>query len=74
MSALPQPLHPALNADHAHDHGHEHAGHHEIGFLKKYIYSGDHKIIGIQFLFLGMMFFVVGGMLAMLMKQPAHAA
>jgi len=46
MTAIPHPLHShAAHADDA--HGHEH---HEIGFVKKYIFSADHKIIGIQFL------------------------
>jgi heme/copper-type cytochrome/quinol oxidase subunit 1 len=52
---------------HGHGHGDGHA-HPEIGFLKKYVFSIDHKIIGIQFLFLGLMFFVVGGLLAMLIR------
>ena len=42
--------------------------HPEVGFLKKYVFSIDHKIIGIQFLFLGLMFMVVGGLLAMLIR------
>src|SRR5689334_14008719 len=44
------------------------AGHGEVGFLKKYIFSIDHKVIGIQFLFMGLMFMVVGGLLAMLIR------
>src|SRR3954468_20556988 len=48
------------------NHGHE--AHPEVGFLKKYVFSTDHKIIGIQFLFLGLMFMVVGGLLAMLIR------
>src|SRR4051812_11768579 len=63
MTAIPHPL------GHSHADSHEHAhGHEELGFLKKYIFSGDHKIIGIQFLFMGLMFFVVGGLLAMLVR------
>src|SRR5436305_14448830 len=61
MTAIPHPL------GHADDHAGEHA-HHEIGFLKKYIFSSDHKIIGIQFLFLGLAFMVIGGLLAMLIR------
>src|SRR4051812_13580029 len=61
MTAIPHPI--------SYDDGHSHAhGHHEIGFLKKYIFSADHKIIGIQFLFLGLAFMVVGGLLAMLVR------
>src|SRR6188768_3166161 len=64
MTAIPHPLHShAAHADDA--HGHEH---HEIGFVKKYIFPVDHKIIGLQFLFLGLMFFVIGGLEAMLVR------
>src|SRR3954452_18337478 len=68
MTAISQPFPGHNHADaHAHDDSHAHA-HEELGFLKKYIFSGDHKIIGIQFLFMGLMFFVVGGLLAMLVR------
>ncbi len=39
--------------------------HHEIGFLKKYVFSTDHKMIGIQFLFTGLVTLLIGGLLAM---------
>src|SRR3982751_6972423 len=51
---------------HADSHGHE--GHPEVGFLKKYVFSIVHKVIGIHFLFMGLMFMVVGGLLAMLIR------
>src|SRR5947208_8019135 len=41
---------------------------HEPGFLGKYVFSTDHKIIGIQFLFSGLIFFFIGGALAMLVR------
>src|ERR671939_35519 len=51
---------------HAYDHSHAHAGHaHTVGFLGKYIFSRDHKIIGIQFLFSTLLWFLVGGLLAL---------
>ncbi|MEA2710146.1 MAG: cytochrome c oxidase subunit [Phycisphaerales bacterium] len=65
MTAIPHPLAGAHGHDHAHDHAH---GHEELGFLKKYIFSADHKIIGIQFLFMGLFFMLVGGLLAMLIR------
>ena len=34
-------------------------------FWRKYIFSTDHKIIGIQFLFVSLLFLLVGGILAM---------
>ncbi len=42
--------------------------HHELSFLRKYIFSEDHKIIGIQFLFSGLIFFLIGGTLALLVR------
>jgi heme/copper-type cytochrome/quinol oxidase subunit 1 len=38
------------------------------GWLRRYIFSTDHKVIGIQFLFAGLLFFLLGGLLAMLMR------
>jgi cytochrome c oxidase subunit I len=51
----------------SHSHAEAHA-HPELGFLRKYIFSEDHKIIGIQFLFSGLIFFLVGGSLALLVR------
>jgi len=46
-----------------------HAGHHEeLGFLRTYVFSTDHKMIARQFLFLGLSMLVIGGFLAMLMR------
>jgi cytochrome c oxidase subunit 1 len=42
--------------------------HHEPGFLGKYLFSQDHKIIGIQFLFTSIIFLGVGGILALLVR------
>src|SRR5947209_7461759 len=44
---------------------HEHP---ELGFIRKYIFSTDHKIIGIQFLFSSLIFFLLGGLLALLVR------
>ncbi|MGB5546889.1 MAG: hypothetical protein WBM74_09985, partial [Polyangiales bacterium] len=43
---------------HAHDPDH---GHHEQSFLSKYIFSTDHKIIGIQYMFTGILMALIGG-------------
>ncbi|MGH7475809.1 MAG: cytochrome c oxidase subunit I [Longimicrobiales bacterium] len=37
-------------------------------FVRKYIFSTDHKIIGIQFLFMSLFFLFVGGILAAMMR------
>src|SRR6266508_6715370 len=46
----------------AHGAGAHHA---PMSFWRKYIFSTDHKIIGIQFLFVSLFFLLVGGLLAM---------
>ena len=46
----------------------EHAAHHEKSFLTTYVFSTDHKVIGIQFLFSTLIFFVIGGLLAMALR------
>ncbi len=55
---------------HAHDdsHGHDHDDHHELGFWQKYIFSTDHKIIGIQYGLTGLVFLLFGFMLMLVMR------
>jgi len=57
----------AVTADQLHGHdAHAHAhGHHELGFLQKYVFSTDHKVIGIQFLVTTLLMLLVGGLLAL---------
>jgi len=45
--------------DDAHDHGHEQS------FVSKYVFSTDHKVIGIQFLVTTLLMLMVGGALAL---------
>src|SRR5579872_3545150 len=63
-------LNPAghLVTTHEHDAAHAHGAHHEIGFVKKYIFSTDHKIIGIQFLITTLLMLLVGGSLALAVR------
>ena len=56
-------------------HGHHHEGHHEgehahpqLGFWRKYVFSTDHKVIGIQYLVTAMSMAVIGGTLSLLMR------
>jgi cytochrome c oxidase subunit I len=51
---------------HTAEHG-EHT-HHELGFWRKYVFSTDHKIIGIQYLITAMFMAMVGGTLSLLMR------
>src|ERR1700740_3082522 len=50
---------------HAHDAAHEH---HELGWWRKYIFSTDHKVIGIQYGLCGLVFLFFGFCLMMLMR------
>ncbi|MGH7472788.1 MAG: cytochrome c oxidase subunit I [Candidatus Methylomirabilales bacterium] len=47
---------------------HETHGTHELGFVRTYIFSTDHKMIARQFLFLGLFMMLIGGLLAMLIR------
>lgn len=49
----------------AHD---AHAHHVELGFCRTYVFSTDHKMIGRQFFFLGLLMLFIGSSLAMLMR------
>jgi cytochrome c oxidase subunit 1 len=49
-------------------HGHGQSGSHGMGvgeFIRTYVFSLDHKIIGLQFLFSTLLWFLVGGLLAL---------
>ncbi|MCI0343235.1 MAG: cbb3-type cytochrome c oxidase subunit I, partial [Planctomycetales bacterium] len=46
-------------------HGGEHSEHHELSFIRKYVFSTDHKMIGKQFLMSSFLFLLIGGGLAM---------
>jgi len=50
--------------------------HHKLGFWRTYVFSTDHKTIGIQFLFTSLVMILFGGLLAMLIRWqlgwPGH--
>ncbi len=55
------------SAGHAHAaHAHEH--HHEPGFFQKYIFSTDHKVIGIQYGVMALLFLLLGFILVAAMR------
>jgi cytochrome c oxidase subunit 1 len=60
MSTTEQEILPAAAGGH-HDH-------HELPFIRKYVFSTDHKMIGKQFMFVSLFFLFVGGALASLMR------
>ncbi len=61
----------AKHADaHADDTGSGHHGHHEEpGFIKKYLWSTDHKMIGFQYMFTGMAMALVGAFMAYVFRM-----
>lgn len=52
---------------HAHD-GVHHDEHHELGFWQKYVFSTDHKVIGIQYGITSLLFLFLGFCLMMMMR------
>ncbi|MGH2569055.1 MAG: hypothetical protein ACRDGA_12015, partial [Bacteroidota bacterium] len=52
------------------EHGVHPAGHHEeeLGFWRKYVFSIDHKVIGLQYMFTALIFLFIGFTLMMLMR------
>ena len=44
------------------------AHHEELGFWRKYVFSTDHKVIGIQYAVTGLLFLLFGFSLMMLMR------
>ena len=57
----------SASATHADDHGH-HDDHHDPGFIKKYIFSTDHKMIGLQYGITAGLFLLFGFYLMMVMR------
>src|SRR3954470_4298718 len=64
-----EPAHGPTNPAHADAHGHDpHVHEDDRNVFQRYVFSTDHKVIGIQFLFSGLIFFVLGGLLAMAIR------
>src|SRR5260370_29698054 len=59
---------------HAHPHAGAHESHHEeLGFWSKYVFSTDHKVIGIQYGVTALFFLLFGFCLMLMMRwQIAH--
>ncbi len=74
MSSTVQQFPPFREPQSHHAHGdHGHAEHHEPNFWSKYIFSTDHKVIGIQYGFMALCFMLFGFGLMLLMRwQIAH--
>jgi len=48
------------------DHAHDAEDHRNV--VQRYIFSSDHKVIGVQFLFSGLIFFMIGGLMALAVR------
>jgi len=60
-------IHPG--GEHAHIHVDSHGEHHEdLGFWRKYVFSVDHKVIGIQYAITALLFLMFGFTLMMIMR------
>src|SRR6202167_4709784 len=45
-----------------------HAEHHQLSFMRTYIFSEDHKMIGRQVLFMALFMMSIGGLMSLLMR------
>ncbi|MDB6055913.1 MAG: heme/copper-type cytochrome/quinol oxidase, subunit 1 [Verrucomicrobiales bacterium] len=63
MQSKSHDTHQHVDQSHGHDHHHE-----ELGFWKKYIFSTDHKVIGIQYGITALAFLFFGFTLMMVMR------
>ena len=53
---------------HGHDDYHVHDDHHEPGFWRKWVFSTDHKMIGVQYGITGLAFLFFGFLLMLIMR------
>src|SRR5687768_46026 len=53
---------------HSHDDHHAHDDHHEPGFWQKWVFSTDHKMIGVQYGITGLLFLFFGFLLMLVMR------
>jgi cytochrome c oxidase subunit 1 len=74
MAETDETVETHANAGHAAGHGAHHA---PTGFIRKYIFSIDHKVIGIQYLLLALFSVILGMIMSVLMRMkmtwPNHA-
>lgn len=65
-----QHAHPAHGDAHGHSHDASHGGHHhEQSFFLKYMWSTDHKMIAMQYMFTGMFMALIGGFFAYVFRM-----
>ncbi len=59
----------SIPVDHSHAHAEDHAHHAEPGFVQKYLWSTDHKMIAMQYMFTGMAMALLGGFFAYVFRM-----
>ncbi|MFT5883668.1 MAG: cytochrome c oxidase subunit 1 [Arcticibacterium sp.] len=52
---------------HSDSHGHDEE-HHDLGFIRSYIFSEDHKVIAKQYLISGIIWAVIGGLMSLVFR------
>lgn len=68
MSAIDSNLHHT-NHEHAHGHDHDHDhDHDDLPWIRKYIFSEDHKVIAKQYLITGIFWAIIGGGLSIIFR------
>jgi cytochrome c oxidase subunit I len=59
----------SIPVEHPHAHAEEHDHHAEPGFVQKYLWSTDHKMIAMQYMFTGMAMALLGGFFAYVFRM-----
>src|SRR5689334_10064138 len=60
--------HGEMESHHVHGNAEQHIHPEPTSFIRKYIFSTDHKVIAKQFLWAGLVFLLFGGLLAMMIR------
>lgn len=66
MSSVESHVHQ--HTSHGHDAHHDDHDHHDLPWIRKYVFSEDHKVIAKQYLFTGMFWAVIGGGFSLLFR------
>src|SRR6478735_3386954 len=62
-------IHTHQHTSHGHDaHHDDHEEHHDLPWIRKYVFSEDHKVIAKQYLFSGMFWAIIGGGFSLLFR------
>src|SRR5690606_5020972 len=65
MSSVDSHVHQHTSHGHAHHDEHDH---HDLPWIRKYIFSEDHKVIAKQYLITGIIWAIIGGLLSIIFR------